>query len=87
MGVVIDVNSKVVVDVSLAIGERTETVTVSDSAAHVETADTQMGQVITGRQMTAVPLNGRSYTDLLALQSGVAPVSSLTSDTTKDVGV
>ena len=86
-GVVVDVDSKVVVDASLAIGERTETVTVSESAAHVETADTQMGQVITGKQMTAVPLNGRSYTDLLALQSGVVPVTSLTSDTAQDVGV
>lgn len=86
-GVVIDVQSKVVVDASLAIGERTDTVTVSESAAHVENADTQMGQVITGKQMTAVPLNGRSYTDLLALQSGVVPATSLTSDTMQDVGV
>jgi hypothetical protein len=86
-GVVIDVNSKVVVDASLAIGERTETATVSESATHVETADTQMGEVITGKQMTGVPLNGRSFTDLLALQSGVVPVTSLTSDTTQDVGV
>ena len=42
-GVAIDVNSKVVVDASLALGDRTDTVTVSESAAHVETADTQMG--------------------------------------------
>jgi hypothetical protein len=86
-GVAMDVNSKVVVDASLVIGERTETVTVTESATHVETADTQLGEVITGRQMTSVPLNGRSYTDLLALQAGVAPVTSLTSDTTQDVGV
>jgi len=86
-GVAIDINSKVVVDMSLAIGQRAETVTVADSALHVATADTQLGEVITGRQMTAVPLNGRSYTDLLALQSGVAPRSSLTADTTQDVGV
>jgi hypothetical protein len=85
-GVVIDINSKVVVDASLAIGERTDAVTISESAVHVETADTQMGQVITAKQMTAVPLNGRSYTDLLALQSGVVPVTSLTSDTVQDVG-
>ena len=71
---------------SLAIGERTDAVTVSESAAHVETVDTQMGEVITGKQMTAVPLNGRSYTDLLALQSGVVPVTSITSDTVQDVG-
>jgi hypothetical protein len=86
-GVVIAVNSKIEVDAALAPGERTETVTVSDSAAHVETVDTQMGEVITARQLTAVPLDGRSYTDLLALQSGVIPVTSLTSDTTQDVGV
>ena len=85
-GVVIDVNSKVVVDASLAIGEKTEAVTVSESAAHVETVDTQMGEVITGKQMTAVPLNGRSFTDLLALQSGVVPVTSLTSDTHSGCG-
>jgi hypothetical protein len=86
-GIVIDVDTKVVVDAALRIGERTDAVTVSESAAHVETVDTQMGQVITGQQMTAVPLNGRSFTDLLALQSGVVPVTSLTSDTTQDVGV
>ena len=86
-GVVLDVNSKVVVDASLAIGERTDTLTVSESFAQVETVDTQMGEVITGKQMTAVPLLGRSFTDLLALQSGVVPVTSLTSDTTQDVGV
>src|SRR5580658_8034131 len=85
-GVVINVDSKVVVDASLAIGERTDTVTVSESATHVETVDTQLGQVITGKQMTAVPLNGRSFTDLLALQAGVVPVTSITSDTVQDVG-
>ena len=86
-GVVIDVDSKVVVDAALAIGERTDEVTVSESEVHVETADTQKGEVITGKQMTAVPLDGRSYTDLLALQSGVVPVTSLTSETQQDVGV
>src|ERR1700722_1191296 len=84
--VVIDIDSKVVVDASLAIGERTETVTVSEAANHVETADTQLGEVITGGQMTAVPLDGRSYTDLLALQPGVAPATSITSSTVQDVG-
>ncbi len=86
-GVVLAVNSKTMIDAALVIGEKSETIVVSDSAAHVETADTQMGQVITGKQMTGVPLNGRSYTDLLALQSGVVPVTSLTSATQQDVGV
>ena len=86
-GVAIDVDSKVVVDESLAIGDKRDVVTVSGSAAHIETADTQRGEVIGAKQMTAVPLDGRSYTDLLALQAGVVPVTSLTSETQQDVGV
>jgi outer membrane receptor for ferrienterochelin and colicin len=46
-----------------------------------------MGEVISGTNMAAVPLNGRSYTDLLALQPGVVPATSLTSNTQQDVGV
>ena len=67
-GVEIDVNAKVVVDVSLTIGDRTETVTVSDSAAHVETADTQLGEVVTGKQLSRdwydcePPITGEPWT-------------------------
>ena len=86
-GVGLDIDAKVEMDAALKLGERSEAITVAEAAAHVETVDTQMGEVISGAQMTAVPLNGRSYTDLLALQSGVVPVTSLTSDTTQDVGV
>jgi hypothetical protein len=86
-GIVLDVDSKIILDTMLTLGESKETVTVSASAARVETADTQLGEVITGKQITAVPLNGRSFTDLLALQAGVVPVTSITSDTTQDVGV
>ncbi|MGC2504943.1 MAG: TonB-dependent receptor, partial [Silvibacterium sp.] len=63
-----------------------QNVTVNDNTLHVETTSTQMGQVVTGRQMTAVPLNGRSYTDLLSLQPGVAPATAITSSTVQDVG-
>ena len=36
--------------------------------------------------MTAVPLDGRSYTDLLSLQPGVAPPTAITATTVQDVG-
>jgi hypothetical protein len=84
--VVLDVNSTLVVDAALEIGEKTDTVTVSESAVHVETVNSQMGEVVTGAQMTAVPLNGRSFTDLLSLQPGVVPATSITSSTVQDVG-
>ncbi|MGB6430717.1 MAG: carboxypeptidase regulatory-like domain-containing protein [Candidatus Acidiferrales bacterium] len=85
-GVAIDANTALVVDAVLSVGARSEAVTVTDSQVHVETSSTQMGEVITGAQMTGVPLNGRSFTDLLALQPGVAPSTSITSDTVQDVG-
>jgi hypothetical protein len=84
--VVIDANSTLVVDATLEVGDRTDTITVSESAVHVETVNSQMGEVVTGTQMTTVPLNGRSFTDLLSLQPGVVPATSITSSTVQDVG-
>jgi Carboxypeptidase regulatory-like domain len=86
-GIVIDANSSVLVDAELEIGGQAQAVTVKESAVHAQTSDTQMGEVISGAKMVAVPLDGRSYTDLLALQPGVVPATSLTSNTLQDVGV
>ena len=84
--IVLDTNAVLTLDASLEVGSVADTVSVTDEALHVETTSTQLGQVITGRQMTAVPLDGRSYTDLLSLQAGVAPATSITSSTVQDVG-
>jgi Carboxypeptidase regulatory-like domain len=74
----VDTDSALRVDATLAIGANADTVIVSgDSSAQVETAATHLGEVVSGAQMTALPLNGRSYTDLLAIQPGVAPISTL----------
>jgi Carboxypeptidase regulatory-like domain len=85
-GVIVDSNSVLVIDAALQVGQRSDAVMVSDSAVHVETYSSQMGEVINSDQMTAAPLNGRSYTDLLSLQAGVTPSTSVTSNTVQDVG-
>ncbi len=85
-GVVIDANSALTIDALLLVGERTDVVTVAEDQLHVDTISTQMGEVITAQQITSVPLNGRSFTDLLALQPGVVPATAITSDTVQDVG-
>jgi hypothetical protein len=84
--VALDTNAAITLDVPLEVGSVAQTVSVTDNSLHVETASTQLGQVITGRQVTAVPLNGRSYTDLLSLQPGVAPQTTIGSTTVQDVG-
>jgi Carboxypeptidase regulatory-like domain/TonB dependent receptor-like, beta-barrel len=75
-GLAIDVNAALREDISLTMGEQSEEVVVSDTAVHVETESSQMGEVVTGARITAVALNGRSFTDLLALQPGIVPMST-----------
>ncbi len=83
-GLVVDSNANVRQNITLQLAEQTQELTVSDTAAdaevHVETASTQMGDVVIGKTMTEVALNGRSYTDLLALQPGIVPMSTQTGD-------
>ncbi len=83
---VLDTNSALRLDVPLVLGERSEQITVTASAAHVETVDTQLGEVVSGTKIMAVPLNGRSFTDLLALQPGVAPATTITGNSIQAAG-
>lgn len=75
-GVLLDVNSAKVLNINLKVGQVSEKVEVSTAAIELDTASTQNGEVIRAQTITAVPLVKRSYTDLLALQPGVTPVSS-----------
>jgi hypothetical protein len=86
IGIAVDVNSALRVDAVLELGTESETITVKESALEVETASTQLGDVIGGGNVEALPLNGRSYTDLLALQPGVVPVTTITALTVQGLG-
>ncbi|MGA9882656.1 MAG: carboxypeptidase-like regulatory domain-containing protein [Candidatus Acidiferrales bacterium] len=86
-GMMIDVNTQLQTDVDLQLGEKNQQITVKANAVHVETQSTQMGDVITGPVITSVALNGRSYTDLLALQPGIVPMSTQTNDSVVMAGV
>src|ERR1700680_1576071 len=76
VGVVIDVNSALQIDATLQIGQSTQTVEFSDSVVTIQMSDTEIGQTIAGQHVAEVPLNGRSYTDLLATQAGVSPITT-----------
>ncbi len=75
-GILLDVNSAKVLNIKMKVGQISEKVEVSADAVQIDTASTQNGEVISAQTITAVPLVTRSYTDLLALQPGVTPVSS-----------
>jgi hypothetical protein len=86
-GLVIDIDSALQIDLTVEMAERIEEVTVLEHEVQVETASSQMGEVVTGRAMTAVALNGRSFTDLLALQPGIVPASTQQPDSIVMAGV
>jgi len=79
-GLVIDVGTALQVDITVEMGEQSQEITVSDTGVHVEAENTQMGGVVVGSVMTAIGLNGRSFTDLLPLQPGIVPMSTQTPD-------
>ena len=63
-------------DATLELASETTTTEVSADTVQINLTDTQIGETITAQKMTSVPLNGRSFTDLLAVQPGVVPASS-----------
>ncbi len=70
------VNQSYRADFELRLGATADRVEVSASSLQVETSSSQLGDVIQDRKMVSLPLNGRSYIDLLGLQPGVVPISS-----------
>jgi hypothetical protein len=83
---VLDAGAKLTVDALLTVGKRADAITVAAPKAHVETADSQLGEVFAAEKIAAVPLNGRSFTDLLALAPGVAPVTTITGTSIQAAG-
>src|SRR5256714_9741232 len=70
------VNDQLHFDVVLQVSSAQEHITVEANSVQVETETTQLGDVIESQKMLSLPLNGRSYLDLLGLQAGVVPVTS-----------
>ena len=67
----VDVNARQRVDLTLQVGQVSETVQVSAAAALLETDSSERGQVINTQQITELPLNGRNYSELALLSTNV----------------
>ena len=61
------------INVTLTIGEVTETVNVAADAVSLQTEDSTVGTVIDSKQVVELPLNGRSFVQLAQLTPGVNP--------------
>src|SRR5580698_1893260 len=59
-GIVLDTSSALLLDIVLQVGPWIDVITVSDSAAHLETSSSQMGEVINSDQISTVQDVGAS---------------------------
>src|SRR5437773_2338259 len=64
-----------VVDVTITAGQVGATVTVTAAPSQVETETSDRGSVVTGREVTELPLSGRNFTQLATLTPGVSRVT------------
>lgn len=70
------VNARQRVDLSLQVATAAETVTVTGAAELLESDSSDRGQVVQRQQIVALPLNGRSYANLILLAPGVRESST-----------
>ncbi len=66
-GLVLQVNANPVVNVTMELGNLSETVSVEAAAPLIETRSPSIGAVIENERIEALPLNGRQATDLIVL--------------------
>jgi len=76
-GINLTVGEQQVLNFALHVGQISQTVEVSTEAPTVELASSTISAVVNSTTVRELPLNGRSWTDLAALQPGVTSIQTL----------
>jgi hypothetical protein len=75
-GITLTVGAEQVLDFTMQVGQMTQTVEVTTEAPTVELTSSELGATVNSTTVRELPLNGRSWTDLAALQPGVVGATS-----------
>ena len=75
-GITINVGSQPVFNMALQIGTVSNSVEVSTEAPTVQLTSSEISATVNATTVRELPLNGRSWTDLAALQPGVATIQT-----------
>ena len=76
-GITLTVGAQAVVDFSLTVGQSQQTITVEAQVSQVDTVSTAVASYVEQKQINDLPLNGRNFTDLVALAPGVSTGSQI----------
>jgi hypothetical protein len=79
-GITLTVGAQQVLDITLQVGQISQTVQVTTEAPNVELASSSISATVNSTTVRELPLNGRSWTDLAALQPGVSAVGQIQTD-------
>ncbi len=70
-GITLVIGRTAVVDFEMAVGQLTETVSVTEAPPLIEATHATLGEVVQNKQILELPLNGRSYAQLALLSPQV----------------
>ena len=73
--IVLNIQQNLRLDFQLQVGSVVQTTEVSGHAPVLDTESASLGNVVAAEQVEGLPLNGRRYTDLAELTSGVSKVT------------
>ncbi len=86
-GISLSVAQEAVIGITLRVGEISEQVVVSAEVSLIETTTANVGALVDNQQVRDLPLNGRDFIQLAALQEGVVTPTSANRGRTGDSGI
>src|SRR5580704_921810 len=82
--IVLAVGVQQVLNFAMKVGSVAERVEISELAPDLQLASSAISSVVDSKTVVELPLNGRSWTDLAALQPGVTTIRAMVSVTSTD---
>jgi hypothetical protein len=81
--ITLNVAQNAVLDFKMQVGEASQSVTVDGSGLQINTTDASVSTVIDRKFVENIPLNGRSFQDLISMTPGVLTQSPQSNSTTR----
>src|ERR1700687_2430581 len=69
----LDVQQRIALNITLEVGQISESIEVTAATPLLETETSELGQVVDNKRMANLPLNGRNFAQLALLTAGTAP--------------